>query len=148
MDMTPLHFSFWRGKFLSETQSGTPSTLYLCTMEQSAWGTWVSWASCRMRNIAGAHAPGMPWTFSPPPRVSDPDMYHGTCVTHVPWCMPGSLTGGFLWSRPRGKTFPAFPARTKPAILRIWQEVSCFYGISHRKHENTMAICTNAYVKA
>ena len=25
------------------------------------------------------------------PLVSDPDMHHGTCVTHVPWCMPGSL---------------------------------------------------------
>ena len=46
-----------------------------------------------------AHAPGMPGTFSPPPRVSDPDMQHGTCVTHVPWCMPGSLTSGFVWSR-------------------------------------------------
>ena len=34
------------------------------------------------------HAPGMPGMFSSPPRVSDPDMYHGTCVTHVPWCMP------------------------------------------------------------
>ena len=45
-----------------------------------------------------AHAPGMPGTFSPPPRFSDPDMHHGTCVTHVPWCMPGSLTSGFLWS--------------------------------------------------
>ena len=50
-----------------------------------------------------AHAPGMPGTFSPPPRVSDPDMYHGTCVTHVPWCMLGSLTNGFLWSRWQGK---------------------------------------------
>ena len=27
----------------------------------------------------------------------------GTCVTHVPWCMPASLTSGFLWSRWRGK---------------------------------------------
>ena len=45
------------------------------------------------------HAPGMPGTFSPPPRASDPDMHHGTCVTHVPWCMPGSLTSGWLWSR-------------------------------------------------
>ena len=26
-----------------------------------------------------------------------------TCVTHVPWCMPGSLTSDFLWSRWRGK---------------------------------------------
>ena len=50
-----------------------------------------------------AHAPGIPGTFSPPPRVSDPDMHHGTCVTHVPWCMSGSLTSGFLWSRCRGK---------------------------------------------
>ena len=41
--------------------------------------------------------------FSPPPRVSDPDMHHGTCVTHVPWCMPGSLTSSFLLNQWRGK---------------------------------------------
>ena len=28
------------------------------------------------------------------PLVSDPDMHHGTCVAHVPWCMSGSLTRG------------------------------------------------------
>ena len=50
-----------------------------------------------------AHTPGMPGTFSPPPRISDPDMHYGTCVTHVPWCMPGSQTTGFLWSHWRGK---------------------------------------------
>ena len=43
-----------------------------------------------------AHAPGMPGTFSPSPRVTDSDMHHGTCVTHVPWCMPGSLTSCFF----------------------------------------------------
>ena len=52
-----------------------------------------------------AHAPGMPGTFTPPPRFSDPDMHHGTCVTtcvtHVSWCMP--LNRGFLWSWWRGK---------------------------------------------
>ena len=42
-------------------------------------------------------------TVSPPPRVSDPNMHHGTCVTHVTWYMPGSLTSDFLWSRWRGK---------------------------------------------
>ena len=26
------------------------------------------------------------------PLVSDPGMHHCTCVTHVPWCMSGSLT--------------------------------------------------------
>ena len=41
---------------------------------------------------------GMLGTFSPLPRVSDPDMHHGTCVTHVSWCMLGSITSGFLWS--------------------------------------------------
>ena len=68
-----------------------------------------------------AHAPGMPRTFSPPLRVSDSDMHQGTCVTHVLWCMPGSLTSGFLWIRwrRRGKTFPAFPAHAQPAILLI-----------------------------
>ena len=39
---------------------------------------------CQIRKIAGAHAPGMLGTFSPSPQVSDPDMHHGTCVTHVP----------------------------------------------------------------
>ena len=82
----------------------------------------ISWASCQIRKIAGTHAPGMPGTFSPSPQVSDPDMHRGTCGTHVPWCMPGSLTSGFLWNRRRGKTFPAFPAHAQPAILRIWQE--------------------------
>ena len=28
------------------------------------------------------HAPGMPGTVFPPARVSDPDMHHGTCVSH------------------------------------------------------------------
>ena len=50
-----------------------------------------------------AHSSGMPGTFSPPPRVIDPDMHHDTCVTHVPWCMPGSITSGYLWSRWREK---------------------------------------------
>ena len=60
--------------------------------EFNDWRVW-QWASCQIRQIAGSHAPGMPGTFSPPPRVSNPDMharivnsrfYHGTCVTHVP----------------------------------------------------------------
>ena len=54
------------------------------------------------------HVPGMPGTFSPPPRVSDPDMHHGTCTTHVPWCMPGSLTSGFLWCQWWGKRWSIY----------------------------------------
>ena len=50
-----------------------------------------------------AHAPEMPGTFPLLPRISDPDMHHDRCVTHVPWYMLGSLTSGFLWSRWLGK---------------------------------------------
>ena len=51
------------------------------------------------------------------PLVSDPGRHHDTCVTHVPWCMPGSLTRGG-----GKKPFPAFPAHAQTALLRIWQE--------------------------
>ena len=53
--------------------------------------------------LRAAHASGKPGTFSLPPRVSDPDMHYGTCVTHVPWCLSVSLTSYFLWSPGRGK---------------------------------------------
>ena len=48
--------------------------------------------------------------------ISDPGMHHGTCVTHLPWCMYGSLNRG------GEKKFPAFPAHAQPIILRIWWE--------------------------
>ena len=35
--------------------------------------------------------------------VIDPGMHHGTCVTHVPWCMSGSITPG------DGKNVPGIP---------------------------------------
>ena len=46
-----------------------------------------------------AHVPGIPGTFSRhrlqrKPLVNDPSMHHGTCVTHVPWYILGSLTRG------------------------------------------------------
>ena len=63
----------------------------------------VPWTLARYVKLRVAHAPVMPGTFPPPPRVSNPNMHHGTCVTYVPWCMPGSLTSGFNWSRWRGK---------------------------------------------
>ena len=92
---------------------GQSSTSRIRTEE--TWGIWVkSTGTKTQQNTAHgplaryvklrvAHAPAMPGTFSPPPRVSDPDMHHGTCVTHVPWCMLGSLTSVFLWSQWRGK---------------------------------------------
>ena len=68
------------------------------------WGEISPWASWYIYvKLWVVHAPGIPGTFSPPPPVSDPDIHHGTCVTHVPWCMPDSLSSGFLWGRRRGK---------------------------------------------
>ena len=45
----------------------------------------------------------MPGKCSLPPWVSECEMDHGTCVPLVPWCIPGSLTSCFLWSRWLGK---------------------------------------------
>ena len=71
-------------------------------LAQRGWGSFNG-PLTRYLKLRDAHAPGMPGTFPPPSRVSDPDMHHGTCVTHVPWSMPGSLISGFLWNRWRGK---------------------------------------------
>ena len=57
----------------------------------------------RYAKLRVTHAPGMSGTFSPPLQVSDPDVHHDTCVTHVPWCMLGPLTSCFLWSYWRGR---------------------------------------------
>ena len=120
-------WQIWQTSKLNVSENGcffglSSQELMLKCRPCNTMAPWMmsSWASCQIGKIAGAHAPVMPGTFSPPPRVSDPDMHHGTCVTHVPWCMPGSLTSGFIWSRRWRKTFPAFPAHAQPAILRIW----------------------------
>ena len=41
--------------------------------------------------------------FQRKPLVSDPGMHHGTCETHVSWCMSGSLTCG------GGENVPGIP---------------------------------------
>ena len=41
--------------------------------------------------------------FQSKPLVIDPDRHYGTCVTHMPWCLSGSLTLG------SGKHVPGIP---------------------------------------
>ena len=79
------------------------STKYIFQVRSSNGIT--TWAVGLLPNTSncGCACAEMPVTFSPSPLVSNPDMHHGTCVMRVPWCMPGSLTRGFLWSRWRGK---------------------------------------------
>ena len=82
----------------------------------------VAWASYQIREIAGCACAGNAGNVFPcrrfqrKPLVSDPGMHHGTCVTHVPWCMSGSLTCGDR------ENVPGIPGACAPAILRIWQE--------------------------
>ena len=101
-----------------ESTSTATETTSTPGMQYSLHGPFARYAKLWV-----AHAPGMPGTFSPPSWVIDPGMHRGTCVTHVPWCIPGSITSNwFPLKRVAGKTFPAFPAHAQPAILRIWQE--------------------------
>ena len=80
------------------------------------------WASYQIRKIATCACAGNAGNVSPcgplqrKSLVSDPGMHHGTCVTHVPWCMSGSLT------RCGRENVPGIPGACAPAILRIWQE--------------------------
>ena len=55
----------------------------------------------RMRRECMEHFPRhrLQWK----PLVNDPGMHHGTCITHVPWCMSGSLTRG------GGENVPGIP---------------------------------------
>ena len=89
----------------------------------------ITWTSYQIRKIAGCACAGNAGNVFPrrrfqrKPLVSDPGMHHGTCVTHVPWCMSGSLTCG------DGENVPGIPSACAPAILRIWQEAhwGCIY---------------------
>ena len=116
------------------------STLYLkpilpteITWACILWTPWITnyiyikrpWASYQIRKIAVCACAGNAGNVFPrrrlhrKPLVSDPGMHHGTCVTHVPWCMSASLTRG------DGKKLPAIPGACAAAILRIWQEAHC-----------------------
>ena len=92
----------------------------------------MQWASNQIRKIAGCACAGNAGNVSPHRRlqrkllVSDPGMHHGTCVTHVPWCMSGSLSCG------GGENVPGIPGACAPAILCIWQEA----------HATALKICS------
>ena len=73
------------------------------TRQQNKPLTHIPWASYQIRKFAVGACAGNAGNVFPATTVSDPDMHRGTCVTHVPWCMPGSVTSSFLWSRWRGK---------------------------------------------
>ena len=62
----------------------------------------------RYAKLRVAHAPGIPGAFFPAltsteTLVNDPGMHRGTCVTHVPGCMSGSINHGY------GENVPGIP---------------------------------------
>ena len=142
---------------ISAQDGGKYSVVTDCKYESSCWvHYWTSMATyvyfdgaevgkikhchgplARYVKLRVAHAPGMPGAFSPPPRVSDPDMHHGTCVTHVPWCMPGSLTSGFLWIRRRGKRSKRSRHMCNPLVCVSGKRpipATFIYGCKHYDH--------------
>ena len=98
------------------------------------------WASYQIRKLVGAHAPG---TFSRrikrKPRVSNPDMRHGTCVTQMPWCMPWSLTRGFLLIRGEGDVpgIPGACATRNFTYLVRGPCHSCWWHDEEGKHDSS-----------
>ena len=109
-----------RDQWVYQTISWLVSSLYFQPVVSK--GLLLQWASYQIRKIAGCACAGNAGNVFPRRRfqrkllVSDPGMHHGTCVTHVPWCMSGSLTCG------DGENVPGIPSACAPAILRIWQE--------------------------
>ena len=57
--------------------------------------------------------------FQRKPLVSDPSMHHCTCVTHVPWCMSGSLTRGV------GENVPVIPGACATRIFTYLARDPC-----------------------
>ena len=75
-----------------------------------------------------AHAPGMSGTYSPPLLqrkllVSDSGMYHGTCVTHMPSCMSGSLIRG------GGENVPGIPGACATRNFTYLARGQCLLGL-------------------
>ena len=96
------------------------------TWNREIFGSYITtvweWASYQIRNIAGCACAGNAGNVFPrrrlqrKPLFSDPGMHRGTCGTHVPWCMSGSLAPGGR------ENVTGIPGACAPAFFRIWQE--------------------------
>ena len=77
------------------------------------------------------------------PLVSYPSMHHGTCVSHVPWCMSAPLTRG------GGENVPGIPgacAAHKFTYLAHAESVSaswcCAFVVTHSDRVTHMCVTT------
>ena len=73
----------------------------------------MSSATCsifhKLRKIAGCARAGNVGNIFPAPRLSDPGIHHGRCVTHVPWCMSGLQTSRVSYEVGGGENVPGIP---------------------------------------
>ena len=97
----------------------------------------VAWASYEISKLVGCAWAGNAGNVFPhrqhqrKPLVSDPGMHRCTCLTHVPWCISGSLTRG------NGENVLGIPSACAPVILRIWQEAHTSTCIFHTPSHGT-----------
>ena len=78
------------------------------------------------------------------PVFSNPGMHRDTCVTHVPWCMSGSLT------REGGENDPGIPGACAThnfayLVKGPWLGTYTFQWHFNKKHKNNP--CTNMHLK-
>ena len=91
-----------------------------------------TWASYQIRKIAVCACAGNAGyvfprrRFQRKPLVSDPGMHHDTCVTHVPWCMSGSLTRG------GGENVPGIPGACATRNFMYLVRGPCYRSIFDR----------------
>ena len=95
-----------RAKVGNETGSWQSTILYICgsgVMLSPFHRPLSRYANCGlcMRRACRERFPRH--RLQRKPLASDPGMHHDTCVTHVPWCMSGSLT------RDGGENVPGIP---------------------------------------
>ena len=125
-----IEVSYWTHPAISWPRKQSSVLWYIFTLNLSVavltcwnWnvpGELSQWASYQIRQIVSCAGAGNAGNAFPRRRlqrklvISDPCMHHGTCVTHVPWCMSGSLT------HDGGENVPGIPGAS--AILRIWQD--------------------------
>ena len=102
---TMIYVFSWRNVIYSSVHFASFVSLLLGNIPQygSFMGLLPNTLNCglRMRREWREHFPRHRLHRKPP--VIDPGMHHGTCVTHVPWCMSGSIT------RDGGENVPGIP---------------------------------------
>ena len=76
------------------------------------------------------------------PLVSNPGMHHGTCVTHVPWCMSGSLTCGGRGKRSRHSRRMRNPQFYVSGKRPIGKSLGIWLTSNNTKVEQNSPICS------